>query len=89
MLYVVSFYVISGVLNDMDHKYRHSHVSCSYTPGPKPKKVFATIYLSLFFSVACFFKGTFANLPAWMSQEVFKWLVNVVFHLLLHGVYWG
>ena len=25
----------------------------------------------------------------WMSQEVSKWLVNGLFHLLLIGVYWG
>ncbi len=25
----------------------------------------------------------------WMSQEVSKWLVNGLFHLLINGVYWG
>ena len=25
----------------------------------------------------------------WMSQEVGKCLVNGLFHLLIHGVYWG
>ena len=24
-----------------------------------------------------------------MSQEVSKWLVNGLFHLLINGVYWG
>ena len=28
-------------------------------------------------------------LTTWMSQEVCKWLVNGVFHLLINGVYWG
>ena len=27
--------------------------------------------------------------PAWMSQEVSKWSVNGLFHLLINGVYWG
>ena len=27
--------------------------------------------------------------PTWMSQESSKWLVNGLFHLLIHGVYWG
>ena len=25
----------------------------------------------------------------WMSQEISKWLVNGLFHLLINGVYWG
>ena len=25
----------------------------------------------------------------WMSQEVSKWLVNGLVHLLINGVYWG
>ena len=30
-----------------------------------------------------------AFLSTWMSQEVSKWLVNVLFHLPINGVYWG
>ena len=30
-----------------------------------------------------------AQNSTWMSQEVSKWLVNGLFHLLINVVYWG
>ena len=30
-----------------------------------------------------------AGCTTWMSQEISKWLVNGLFHLLKDGVYWG
>ena len=33
--------------------------------------------------------GVLQCIHTWMSQEVCKWLVNGLFHLLINGVYWG